>query len=172
MDDVLAESAEAPDTLAPLLKAVRARRRRRQLAPIAVAAMCVALGLVWRAGPLSESRRSGNGDDVAAVAGPAARAAETDPADDGTQVAASPVAPGMDDRIRSTAMGSGVVVRTMSGPLVVTRLSTRADASLRLSDEELLQLAGGRGVALALMEDGRKQLFFADAPPSRPRLEP
>jgi hypothetical protein len=37
LDDVLGESIPAPDSLEPLLRAVRTRRRRAKLAPVAAA---------------------------------------------------------------------------------------------------------------------------------------
>ncbi|MGE3312190.1 MAG: hypothetical protein AB7O66_19665 [Limisphaerales bacterium] len=180
VDDVLAESVEGADALTPLLRTVRARKRRRQLMPVVGAAMAAALFLFWWLGPGVDSREAGggNGTVVAKSTAPAGAGALVEAGETANhalptiEVATQPVTPVVEDRIRSTAVGPDMVLRTKPDPQVVQRLSTGADASLRLSDDELLQMAGGRGVALARLEDGRKQLLFAGASSPWPESAP
>ena len=138
LDDLLAGPAPTANPFAPVLRAVRARRRRRQLAPVAAALAVVVLAGVWLAMPWS--------------------AQETNPS---PLAVTAPVADRLVlERVRSLPLTATERLSTAASLAAVTRLHSEAVDALRASDEELLALAGGRGVGLFRV-NGRTELLFA-----------
>ena len=146
IDAVLAEDAGASAPLDAILSAVRARRNRRRRAPAAIVVAVVLLGFAV----LNPSRR---GPETTLTA---------------PTVAArllNPVAPEL-IHIASLPLTGG---ESMSTPVSVggwTLVHSDRAPTVRATDAELLELAGGNGVGLIRI-DGRVELFLADVPPPR-----
>lgn len=140
LDHVLAESA--PDSLGPVLRAVRARRRRRQAAPVVAALLAVALS--WLA--LNSPGRSRSARETTAEL---ASSAPT----------AMKPAPSF-QRVKSRALSDSERVGTKIEFSFVARVQTAPEPNLRASDGELFALAGGRGVGLFRFP-GHTELLFA-----------
>jgi hypothetical protein len=128
LDDVLGESAR--DSLGPMLRAIRARRRRREAAPVVAALVAVALGW-WSLNAPGRGRSAGE---------TAAEFADSTPA-------AVKVAP-LFQRVNSRALTSSERVARAGEFGVIARVQTGPQPGLRASDGELFALAGGRGVGL------------------------
>ncbi len=144
LEEVLAAPDATADPVATILGAVRARRRRRQLAPLACATAFVVLACVWTVAPWS-SREAG-------------RASQADVA----LVVPLAVAKPAVERVRSRPLSVAERIATdfAAGPV---RFRTRPDDTLRASDDELLAMVGGRGVGLFRVNGRTELLFAADA---------
>jgi hypothetical protein len=140
LDAVLAEAEEAGDSLPPLLRAVRARRRRQQATAVAGLLALALLGSLGLAG----------------------RFHRTQPTEAGMPMLAprfvSPAAPA--ELVTSRPLAPGERVTTLGSAPLLTRIHSRPDDGLTVSDAELLNLAGGRGVGLFRI-DGRVELLVA-----------
>ncbi len=136
--DVLAERAAPSDTLGPLLRAVRTQRRRRQWTPVVALLLAGVLGWSFWTGPTDRS-------DLVNLAAP--------------PVPVNPPAPVVVERVFTTALSAGERVTTEPGGFLV-RVQTTPDPRVRVTDQELLAWAGGKGVGL-FRRDGRMELMFA-----------
>lgn len=68
-------------------------------------------------------------------------------------------------RVHSKSLTPGERVRGLTGLADGIRVRSASRLDVWATDDELLALAGGRGVALARMTDGRKELLFAEKHP-------
>jgi hypothetical protein len=137
LDDVLDESVPPLDSLGPLLRAVRVRRQRRQMAPVAMVLLIAGIAWSWTSAPwLTTPTR------------------ETKP------VLATATTPPLAEPFHSRGLLPVERVSPIPGELTDVFVTSVPDASIRASDEELLALAGGRGIGLARF-DGRAELLFA-----------
>ncbi|MBL9176288.1 MAG: hypothetical protein JNL10_22285 [Verrucomicrobiales bacterium] len=143
LDDVLAESMPAPDSLEPLLRAVRVRRRRAKVAPVA-AAVAVLLLSVFGPGLLNPRNPAGSSTPPLAHVGP-------------VPSRHAPIV----ERIQSHPLARSEWVTTAGNTIAVERIASRPERSLRATDGELLALAGGRGVGLFRFSDGTAVLLTA-----------
>ena len=137
LDDVLDESVAPLDSLGPLLRAVRIRRQRRNLAPVAGLLFIAGAAWMWLHAPWL-----------------------TAPTRQSEPVLASATSPPLADPLNSTALLPAERVATVADGLAGVRVRSAPDASIWASDEELFALAGGRGIGLARF-DGRTELLFA-----------
>lgn len=136
LDDVLAESVPATDSLEPLLRAVRTRRRRAKAAPVA-AAVAVLLLAVFGPGLLNSRNPAGSSASPLAHVSPAP---------------SRPIP--VVERIQSRPLANREWVTTVSDSIAVERVASRPERGLRATDGELLALAGGHGVGLFRFSDG------------------
>ncbi|HAB17389.1 MAG TPA: hypothetical protein PLX89_14465 [Verrucomicrobiota bacterium] len=128
LEDVLSESAPAVDSLGPMLRAVRARRRCRHAGNSLAVLLAVGLAWTWL-GPLGRPSFSGS----------------IEPTDSAPLAS---VAPALFSGVRTVALADAERVTTSAGSQLVARVSTQAERGLQVSDGELFMLAGGRGVGL------------------------
>ena len=146
LEEVLVAPAPSADPVAPILSAVRTRRRQRRLAPLACAAAVAVLACVWIATPWPGASRE------------VGRASQADIA------RAVPVAvpkTGV-ERVRSKPL-SAIERASTTFATGLVRFHTLPDDTLRASDGELLAMAGGRGVGLFRINGRTELLFAADA---------
>ena len=140
LDDVLDESGA--DTLTLTLQAVRARRRQRQMVPVAI--MLLLPSLVWVGTHFPTT-----GDPTAPI----------------SSFAAAPPVPlpsqwAEFERVHSVALAPTEILLTLPDTFYPGRVRSQPPVGLRASDEELLALAGGRGVGLFRV-DGHAELLSA-----------
>lgn len=145
LDDVLAESVPATDSLETLLRAVRTRRRRAKAVPVAaVAAIAILLLTVFGPGFLNPRSPAASSSTPLAHISPAL----SHPA---------PVV----ERIQSHPLAAPEWVTTAGNTIIVERIESRPERGLRATDGELLALAGGHGVGLFRFSDGTAVLLNA-----------
>lgn len=151
LDDVLAEPASTTDaSLASVLRAVRARRRRQHLSA-ALTVLSLALIAAWLVVPRPVTLQT---PAVTATSTPA----PAPHAERGWSLN------GAVERVGTMSLTTAERVTTSSPGLFFARIYTQPGITPEATDEDLFTLAGGRGVALARMGDGRTELLFAHAP--------
>ena len=141
LDDVLAESVPAPDSLEPLLRAVRTRRRRANATPVA-AAIAVAL-VAWFGSRIWDPRNPAESSTPSL-----------------THVSPERPRPApVVERIQSRPLAGPERVTTAVTTIAIERIASRPERGLRATDSELLALAGGHGVGLFRYSDGSAVLL-------------
>ncbi len=130
-------------SLGPILQAVRARRRRRQYGPAVAVLSAVLLTGIWLARPWSARHEE------------MPRLAITTPLPQ-----PKPESP-VFQRVRSMPLTAGERHQGDESQLLVIFVRTDRAEIPRVSDTELLTLAGGRGVGL-FRNNGHTKLLFAD----------
>lgn len=141
LDEVLAESVPATDSLEPLLRAVRTRRRRTKAAPVA-AAITVLLLTVFGPGLLNSRNPAGSSATPLAHVSPAP---------------SRPVS--VVERVQSRPLAKQEWVTTAADAIAIERIASGPERGLRATDGELLALAGGHGVGLFRYSDGTAVLL-------------
>jgi len=153
LDDVLAGDAGLDGSLGPVLRAARARRARRQVPAMMATAAGIAVLIAWL-WPMRTAEVATRALPESPV--PAAKVVEivrTRP-DAAARISSTPLPPEI--RLSTAAAGPGLAASY--------RVKTGAETVARLTREELFTVAGGKGLALAKMADGRMELLFAHAP--------
>ncbi|MFO1460785.1 MAG: hypothetical protein U1G08_15440 [Verrucomicrobiota bacterium] len=141
LDDVLAESVPATDSLEPLLRAVRTRRRRAKAAPVAAAITALLLAAFGPALLNSRNPAESSATPLVHVSLDSSRPA--------------PVVV----RVQSRPLEKREWVTTAADAIAVERVASRPERGLRATDGELLALAGGHGVGLFRYSDGTAVLL-------------
>ncbi len=143
LDDLFTGPGTGDDSFGLVLQAVRARRRRRQYSPAVAVLAVILLTGVWLARPSSARHEE------------APRLAVTAPSPQ--LKLESPVF----QRVRSVPLTAAEHHRGDESQMLVIFVRTDQAEIPRVSDTELLTLAGGRGVGL-FRSNGRTELLFAD----------
>ncbi len=145
LDDLFADPANGTgdDSLGPILQAVRARRRRRQYGPAMAVLSAILMASVWLARPWSARH-----DEMPrlAVAGPRPQPKVESP---------------VFQSVRSVPLTAAEHHQGDESQMLVRFVRTDRVEIPRVTDAELLALAGGRGVGL-FRSEGRTELLFAD----------
>lgn len=174
LDGVFSEESVRHDGLASILIAVRARRRRRRLVPFATAVLaCVALaiGLFRSSNPGPRVLPLRVASPIHPVRGVVESSRSELPSADVASWSLRTPSPGSSawtdfmTRVHSKSLTPGERVRGLTGLADGIRVRSASRLDVWATDDELLALAGGRGVALARMTDGRKELLFAEKHP-------
>ncbi|HTH45940.1 MAG TPA: hypothetical protein VMB21_00380 [Candidatus Limnocylindria bacterium] len=143
LEDLFTGPGTGDDSLGSLLQAVRARRRRRQYGPAVAVLSVLLLTGVWLARPWS------------------ARPEETPRLAVAAPIPQPKVESPVFQRVHSAPLTAAEHHRGDESQLLVLFVRTDRAEVPRVTDSELLALAGGRGVGL-FRSNGRTELLFVD----------
>lgn len=149
LEAIFAEDADSQSSLPAVLRAVKARRRRRRAVPLLTGMAIVAAAALW----MLDRIRIRESRQVAVMPSTLSHPGKMAPF----------------QRVVSRPLSSGEIITTAayrSDFSVVHSLALLADSA---TDAELLSLAGGRGVALVGKASQAQLLFATDSqdPPSQ-----
>ncbi len=154
LNDLFAGPGTGDDSLGAMLQAVRTRRRRRQYGPAVAVLSALLLTGAWLARPWSARHEEAPRLTVAA---PIPQLKTESP---------------VFQRIRSVPLTAAERHQGDESQLLVLFVRSDQAEVPRVTDAELLTLAGGRGVGL-FRSEGRTKLLFADVTqPSGPEPVP
>ena len=143
LDDLFTGPGTGDDSLGSMLQAVRARRRRRQYGPAVAVLSAILLASVWLARPWSARHEEA---PRLAIAAPVLQPKMESP---------------VFQRVRSVPLTAAERQQGDESQTLVLFVRTDRAEIPRVTDAELLTLAGGRGVGL-FRSEGRTKLLFAD----------
>jgi hypothetical protein len=143
LDDLFSGSDTGDDSLGPILQAVRSRRRRRQYGPAVVVLAALLLTGVWLARPWSARHEEA---PRLAIAVPVPQPKVETP---------------VFQRVHSVPLTAAERHQGDESQMLVRFVRTDRAEIPRVTDAELLALAGGRGVGL-FRNHGQTKLLFAD----------